>query len=366
MSEGSREDVDEGIDHPVAVRSGEELDEQRLHSYLEDILGHPVAPLELLQFPAGHSNLTYLVRSGDEEWVLRRPPLGARVKTGHDMHREHRILSGLATHYARVPRPVALCEDPAILGAPFYLMERIKGLIVRPAAVEGLGWGEAQWRRKSTQLVDTLVEIHSLDYQKAGLGELGHPRGYVARQVTGWTERYAKSRTDSIPEMDEVAQWLDSHQPSESAAALIHNDFKYDNVVFDPTDTGEVIAVLDWEMATIGDPLMDLGTSLAYWLEARDSPILLRFGLNSTHEPGNLTRQEVVEAYGQKSGRDVSDILFYYVFGLFKVAVIGQQIYFRYHQGLTKDARFAPLIVAVRALAERAWEAVEKGDISPS
>ncbi|MFU8805577.1 MAG: phosphotransferase family protein, partial [Bradymonadaceae bacterium] len=342
------------IDAPRAIRKGEELDLARLKEYLSSELGRPVKDLEVQQFPSGHSNLTYLLRWDEEEWILRRPPVGADIESGHDMNREHHILSGLAAHYPRVPRPLLLCWDHSVLGAPFYLMERVKGLIVRSEIVGELGWGAEEWRRKSTQLVETLVEIHDIDYEAAGLGDLGHPEGYVARQVEGWGRRYGKARTDDIPEMERVAEWLESNQPTETGATLIHNDFKYDNVVFAPSPPSEVLSVLDWEMATIGDPLMDLGTTLAYWIEAGDSPILQKFGLNVTNQPGNLTRREVAERYGELSGRDVSDVIFYYVFGLFKVAVIGQQIYQRYDKGLTEDPRFAPLIHAVRALAKTA------------
>jgi aminoglycoside phosphotransferase (APT) family kinase protein len=218
-------------------------------------------------------------------------------------------------------------------------------------------------RRLSTALIDNLALLHSLDYRAAGLGDLGKPQGYVVRQVTGWTERYARARTGDVPALERVARWLGEHQPAESAAALIHNDYKYDNLILDQADLTRIVAVLDWEMATVGDPLMDLGTSLGYWVEASDPEWLRREAFGPTALPGSLTRRELVERYAERSGRDVSGVLFCYCFGLFKIAVIVQQIYARYVRGHTHDARFAHLDGLVRVLSEQADRALNAGRI---
>jgi aminoglycoside phosphotransferase (APT) family kinase protein len=352
------------MDKPATVRPGEALDVDKLAAYLrQHVPGLPAsAALQVEQFPSGHSNLTYLLRVGERELVLRRPPFGAKIKTAHDMGREYLILSRLADVYAKVPRVLAYCDDEMVLGAPFYVMERLKGIILRAAAPKGLELSPRLMRALSENLLDNLVEIHRVDYQAAGLGDLGRPAGYVRRQIEGWTQRYANARTDDIPDIERVAAWLAGHTPpdAESGSALIHNDYKYDNLVLSPDDPASIIGVLDWEMATLGDPLMDLGTSLGYWVDPGDPPELqtLRFGLTTL--PGNLNRRELAQRYAQQSGRDVSNILFYYVYALLKIAVIVQQIYARYKAGFTQDERFARLIDAVWALGRTAMLAIDK------
>ncbi|MCI0398314.1 MAG: phosphotransferase family protein [Chloroflexi bacterium] len=348
-------------DRPAAVRAGEELDGERLEAYLRERLPGVSGRLEVEQFPRGYSNLTYLLRLGERELVLRRPPFGANVKGGHDMNREYTILSHLAPVYPKAPRPLLYCDDEAVLGAPFYVMERLRGVILRPHLPAGMAPPPPLMARIATALVDNLAVLHAIDYQAAGLGELGRPEGYVERQIQGWAQRYAKARTDDVPEMERAAGWLAEHRPPESGAALIHNDYKYDNVVLDPADWSRIIGVLDWEMATVGDPLMDLGTALGYWVEPADPPEIQALQLSPTTLPGNPPRAEVVEQYARRSGRDVSNVRFYYVYGLFKVAVIVQQIYYRYKMGYTQDPRFADLILAVRAFGRTAGRAIEQG-----
>jgi aminoglycoside phosphotransferase (APT) family kinase protein len=258
-----------------------------------------------------------------------------------------------------------------VIGAPFYIMERMRGIILREQRpVAGIDLNPERMRAISEAAVDSLAELHAVDYRAAGLDDLGHPEGYVARQVAGWSERWRRSRTDDIPELERAAAWLAGHQPperpGERSAALLHNDYKYDNLVLHLEELERnvrIIAVLDWEMATVGDPLMDLGTSLGYWMDPDDAPALRLLPSGPTTLPGNLRRAEVVERYAAATGRDVSDILFYYVYGLFKIAVIAQQIYYRYQQGLTKDERFAALIGAVRILGHTAAQALDKGRI---
>ncbi|MBI5478831.1 MAG: phosphotransferase family protein [Deltaproteobacteria bacterium] len=352
------------LDASRAVRPGEELDLPALTAHLQAHLDGLAGPLVVEQFPSGHSNLTYLLRAGDRELVLRRPPFGTRVKTAHDMGREHRILAGLCRVYPKAPRPLLYCADPAVIGAPFYLMERVRGVILRgrqPKAAAGLA--PAAVRRLCEALVDGLAELHAVDVAAAGLADVGHPEGYVRRQVEGWTRRYFDAKTDEVPALEAAAAWLPCHLPPESGAAIIHNDYKYYNVVLDPDDLTRVVAVLDWEMASVGDPLMDLGTSLGYWVDPDDSPEHRMLPFGPTTLPGNLTRAEVVVRYTERSGRDVRGVLFYYVFALLKVATIAQQIYQRFVEGHTKDPRFAAMIFGVRILGATAARALELGRI---
>ncbi len=350
------------IDEAGSVREGERLDEARLGAYLTGHLsGVDEMPLVVEQFTQGHSNLTYLIRFGDREMVLRRPPFGNRVKSAHDMGREFRILSRLCRVYAPAPCPILSCEDESVLGAPFYLMERRRGVIIRRPPPPDRPMDPETVRRLGIALVDNLARMHAIDYEVAGLGEIGKPEGYVGRQVTGWSRRYRDAQTDELPPLDRVSAWLDSNRPVESGAALVHNDYKFDNLVLDPDDLTRIVAVLDWEMATIGDPLMDLGTTLGYWIQPDDLEPLRSFLVGPTTLAGSLTRGEVVEHYGSATGRDVSNMLYYYVFGLFKIAVIAQQIYARYVRGATQDRRFAVLGGVVSALGDQAARAIDLG-----
>ena len=314
------------------------------------------------QFHGGFSNLTYLLKTDRGEFVLRRPPRGIAQGSAHDMGREYRVLSALASSSVAAPRPVVHCADASVIGAPFYLMERVFGIILRGEPIEVPA--PDVMRRLSESFVDTLVTIHAVPLDDPGITALGKPDGYVARQVNGWTARWQKSRTDDVPPMDRAAEWLAAHQPKERGSALIHNDYKYDNLVLSPIDLSSVRAVLDWEMATLGDPLLDVGTALGYWVEAGDDPALRSLGLGATALPGNFTRTELWQRYLEKSGRGHADPLFYYVFGLFKIAVIAQQIYFRFRKGLTNDGRFARLGDAVRLLATIANCAIDSGSIT--
>ena len=354
------------LDAPRAVRAGEELDAAALAAYLDRELGggadHSTGALEIEQFPGGYSNLTYRVRRGDREYVLRRPPFGSKVKSAHDMGREVSVLSKLAPVYARAPRVIAYEATGEVLGAPFYLMERRHGVILRKQLPPALAADPAALRRLCELLIDALVDLHAVDFAAAGLGDLGKPAGYVERQITGWTERYRGSQTDDIPAITEVAAWLAANRPSDGAPALIHNDFKFDNVVLAP-DLGSITGVLDWEMATLGDPLMDLGASLSYWAQPSDPPAYQQLPFGPTATPGMMTREEVARRYLERSGRRTDALVFYYAFGLFRTAVVAQQIYYRFAKGLTKDARFGAMIFAVRLLSDQARSSIDRGAI---
>nr|WP_206044541.1 phosphotransferase family protein [Gemmatimonas groenlandica] len=358
-------------DGTIALREGEEIDAEALLAWLATAAPDTVpagARLNIRQFPAGFSNLTYLVtmehEHGRRALVLRRPPRGVKAGIAHDMSREHGILTALHATAVPVPKTLARCDDVTVIGAPFYLMEHVDGVILRGELPESLTENAAAMPVKLAALshtfVQTLAQLHAVDVSTEPLVSLGRPEGYVQRQVQGWTKRWLASRTDDVPALDWAAAWLDGHRPPDRATTLVHNDFKLDNLVLEP-NLSRVHAVLDWEMATIGDPLMDLGTSLAYWVEAGDAPIFRALGLGITALPGNMTRAELVQAYGAHRGIDVSDAPFYYAFGLFKVAIIAQQIYARHVQGLTSDPRFAVLGQVVQALGVAAKQAAETG-----
>ncbi|GAB4013267.1 phosphotransferase family protein [Spirosoma migulaei] len=355
-----------GPDMPRSVRQGEELAINRLNEYLHEQAPEVGLVLEIRQFSGGFSNLTYWLKTERQEYVLRRPPAGANIKGGHDMGREFRVLSLLKGHYDKIPDPIVYCESADVLGVPFYIMTRVVGVILRASMAPTLTLDPERMRQLSEALVDNLVAIHNLDIQSTGLSQLGKPEGYVQRQVEGWSKRYRNAETDSIPAMDQVGNWLQQNYPAEQAPAFLHNDYKFDNVLLAADEsTGDPIplikGVLDWEMATVGDPLMDLGATLAYWSEANDSPAYRNFNL--TWLPGNLTRQEVVARYAAQSGRDLTEILFYYVFGLYKNAVIAQQIYARWKQGHSQDDRFGHLLPMIMELASKAVGSIGSGEV---
>ncbi len=350
-------------DHPKAARSGEELDLAKLEPFLRSSFPTEPGALAVEQFPSGHSNLTYLLRIGEREIVLRRPPYGSKVKTAHDMGREYRVLSKLHSVYPLAPKVLLYCDDDSILGAPFYLMERIQGIIIRRDPPAGLLFSAETARLLSESFVDNLSRLHGLDYNAVGLDTLGKPQGYLARQVTGWIDRYYGSQTHDLPEIARIAAWLKDRMPTTSEAALIHNDYKYDNVVLDPGDLTRIIGVLDWEMSTIGDPLTDLGTTLAYWVDPQDPDELQKIRWGPSTYAGSLTRAQLVERYARATGRDVSTMPFYLAFARFKIAVIVQQIYCRYHQGLTKDPRFASMPEVVKTLLRASVQSIESASI---
>ena len=346
-------------DDTRAVRKGEELDVAAVARFLDV----PPEDVRVTQFPGGHSNLTYLLDTPKGELVLRRPPFGNTVKTAHDMGREVRMLTRLHPHYPKAPRVVASCDDPSVLGAPFYVMERILGTVIRRRLPEGVDFTPARVRALTELVVDGLVELHAIDVAAKGLLDLGKPEGFVERQVRGWSERYVAAQTDDIPEMLSLMDWLAKNMPPPSTTyGIVHNDWKLDNLVLgDGLDA--IAGVLDWEMSTVGDPLMDLGTTLSYWVEEGDDELLKSVAFGPTATAGALTRREVVARYGERSGREVSNIVFYAVFALFKTAVVAQQIYTRFKKGLTTDERFASFIYGVRALAAQAVRSRDSGSV---
>jgi aminoglycoside phosphotransferase (APT) family kinase protein len=351
------------LDHPAAIRQGEELDLATLEPYLRRHFPNEAGALQVRQFPSGHSNLTYSLQLGARELVLRRPPFGSKVKSAHDMGREFRVLSKLHSVYAPAPEVLLYCDDDSILGAPFYVMEPIRGIILRRNLPQGLDFPAEKARRLSESFVDNFIHLHRVDYAAVGLSDLGRPEGYLKRQVRGWIERYYGSKTHDYPEVEMISAWMQQCMPSTSVVSLIHNDYKYDNVVLDSSDVTSIIGVLDWEMCTIGDSVSDLGTALAYWVDATDPEELQQNRWGPTTHPGSFTREEFVQYYARKMGCDVSQIAFYLTFARFKLAVIVQQIYFRYCQGLTKDARFASMPERIQILLRAALHGAQTGQI---
>lgn len=348
----------------IKIREGEGFDLDTAERYLrEHIENLPEGDLEVRQFPSGASNLTFLLKIGDWEGVLRRPPLGPIPPKAHDMGRESGILRMLEAAYPLAPKPYFFCDDESVIGAPFYVMERREGVVIDDSFPKGVEPTEELCRGISRTVVDTLVELHAVDPWEAGLGDLGKPEGFLERQTHGWISRYDRAKTDEIEEVGPLTDWLVRDIPESPRPTIIHNDYKLNNLVLNPDDLTEVRAVLDWEMATIGDPLFDLAVSLTYWIEPSDSDDLKRVLPTVTDTPGFVTRREFVERYAEKSGRDLSDMHWYVVFGYFKLAGILQQIYVRWRNGQTRDERFANFDKCVCTLILHAHDLSRTGDI---
>jgi aminoglycoside phosphotransferase (APT) family kinase protein len=354
----------------TTVRAGEELNLAALDSYLREHIPSAfdaTAAIAIKQFPGGHSNLTYSICYGDHEFVLRRPPVGPVAPTAHDMPREYKLLSVINPHFPLAPRPVLLCEDSSIIGVPFYLMERRRGLIVRFKVPLQIGEKLDLRRRLSERVVDTLVELHAVEIQTTGIAQIGKPAGFVNRQVRGWADRWLRSKTGELTEMDQVVDWLLERIPADTGegATIVHNDFKLDNIMLDEEDPARVVALLDWEMCTVGDPLVDVGLFLSYWtMKGTEGQTDQNSSLRAvTNGPGWLTRAEIIERYEARTGRDLSHIVFYETFARFKVAVVIQQIYFRYVQGQTHDERFRNFDVLVQELSREALELAQQAKI---
>ncbi|MEO8972861.1 MAG: phosphotransferase family protein [Ktedonobacteraceae bacterium] len=344
-------------DDTIEVRSGEQLDwakvEQLLRTRIPSI---GAGTREVRQFPSGASNLTYLVRIGGWDGVLRRPPFGPVAPKAHDMRRESALLERIYTVFPLAPRPYLFCDDPEIMGVPFYVMERRNGIVLNDTFPDGSQVTPELCRRISETVVDTLAGIHAINWRAAGLAEFGHPEGFLERQVMGWIERYARSQIEESPDVTALTCWLFEHMPVSPAPALIHNDFKLNNMLLDAHDLAQPVAVLDWEMTTIGDPLFDLAISLSYWVQSDDPAELREILPTITHLPGFFSRAEFMERYAMKSGRDISSMHFYLTFSYFKLATILQQIYIRWLRGQTRDQRFATFGSRIRILIDHAIE----------
>ena len=365
MSMVSRVNEPSDVHGAGPVRDEDAFDVPRVAAWLREHAADPRGldgiP-EVRQFGGGASNLTYLLRyaasptaPSGRDLVLRRPPVGTKAKGAHDMVREHDLQAALAPVFPLVPRMVACCQDETVLGSDFYVMQRVPGVILRRDVPPELGLDAAATHALCLAAIDTLADLHAIDITAAELAGLGRGEGYVQRQVGGWSERYRRARTPDVPDAEAVMAWLAEHQPHDVATVLVHNDFRFDNLVLDPSEPTRIVGVLDWELATVGDPLMDLGSSLAYWVQADDDPVMRRLRRQPTHAPGMLTRAHVVARYAERSGHEISpeQWLFYEVFGLFRLAVIAQQIHFRFFHGQTTNPAFAGLGAAVGYLDAR-------------
>ncbi len=344
----------------IAMRTGEGIAIGALAEYLRGRIDGAEHGVELEQFPNGHSNLTYLLRIGTREFVLRRPPLGPVAPKAHDVIREYHVLSAVHPHFPPAPRVHLLCEDNAVLGAPFFVMERRRGVILREEIPSEFAVVDAHPRMIGEAFLDSLVTLHAIDVAAPHVQQLGKPEGYVERQVRGWADRWERAKTGEVSELDRVVRWLAANIPPPLAPSLIHNDYKLDNIMLSLGSPGRVEAVLDWEMATIGDPLSDLGLTLCYWVWATDPEVRVAGIPALTSRPGWFTRDELVERYGRQTGRDMTHMGYYEVLGVFKLAVIVQQIYCRFHRGQTHDERFRNFGTRAVALGRLAAQLAER------
>jgi len=356
----------------IAVRSGEELDVEAVDAVLKtavpDLVGRPTVK----QYASGASNLTYALDYPDRRLVMRRPPFGTKPKSGHDMYREYRVMTALKPVFSAVPETFYYTDDTDIIGAEFYVMERVEGHLIHEKIpknwTDDYGWDEGKSRKLCTSFFDKLIELHQVDYKAIGLEDFGRPVGYVERQILGWNKRYEKALTPDVDAFEDVRDWLDANRPkvdqeNDMRAAILHGDFRIDNLILDVNDPTKINALLDWEISALGDPLMDLGNTLAYWIEANDPAPMHALSRQPSAAPGMLSRKEILAYYAEKTGADVSNFHFYYVYGIFRLAVILQQIYYRYYHGQTKDERFKMYAPMVNILGGVARDRIKDGEI---
>lgn len=352
------------LDQARSVREEDQLDVARVDAYLKQHIDGLQGAPTISQFPGGASNLTYLVSYGERELVLRRPPAGVKAKSAHDVMREARVMSALKPHYPRVPAILAISENAEQLGYDFYVMERLRGVILRRDLPDDLGLDASGARQLCRSFIDRLVELHQVDASAPELAALGKGEGYIARQISGWTERWRKALNDDTDACEDVLEWLAEKQPArETAICVIHNDYRLDNVVLDPERPLDIIGVLDWELSTLGDPLMDLGGSLGYWIQADDDAMFQSFRRQPSHAPGMMTRRELVDYYGERTGWNVDNFAYYEVFGLFRVMVIIQQIYRRFVLGQTTNPQFAGFGHAVAYMGKRCRQLIAESGL---
>ena len=351
-------------DQSTQIRPGEELDASLIDPYLKAHIPGLDGTPTISQFPGGASNLTYLLEYPGQEFVLRRPPFGHKAKSAHDMGREYRILNQLKDGFPYCPKAYVHCTDESVIGAEFYVMERVNGIILRSDLPPELGLDATRTEALCKSFIDKFVELHQVDYTACGLADLGKPEGYVARQIRGWGERYEKALTPDAPKWEAVRAWLNDKMPVDHpTSSIVHNDYRFDNVILDADNPMRIIGVLDWEMATLGDPLMDLGNSLAYWIEADDPAPVQLMRRQPSNAPGMLTRRQFVDYYAERAGIPLDNFDYYYCYGLFRLAGIVQQIYYRYYHGQTQDKRFAQFIHMNRLLEQMSLQVIAKSSL---
>jgi aminoglycoside phosphotransferase (APT) family kinase protein len=345
------------------VRRGEELDVAAVDAWLKSALPTLQGTPTVTQYAGGASNWTYRLQYANDDLILRRPPAGTKAKSAHDMGREYRIQAALKPVFPLVPEMRAHCTDLSVIGTEFYAMQRLAGIIPRKNLSRGVDLSPAQVRQLCLNVLDTLVALHQVDHRAAGLEGIGKGTGYAQRQIEGWSKRYRDARTWNVPRGDRIMRWLAANLPAQERICVTHNDFRFDNVVLDPADPTRVIGVLDWELATLGDPLMDLGNTLAYWVEADDDFMAQGMRRQPTHLPGMLTRREVIDYYCGKMGFDARDVSFHEVYGLFRLSAIAQQIYYRYHHGQTRNPAFKRFWLFVNYLHWRCRRAMSRSKV---
>ncbi|VVN82160.1 phosphotransferase family protein [Pseudomonas fluorescens] len=351
-------------DQSTDVRSGEELDINLIDPYLKAHIPGLSGTPRISQFPGGASNLTYLLEYPGQEFVLRRPPFGHKAKSAHDMGREYRILNQLKDGFPYCPKAYVHCTDESVIGTEFYVMERVKGIILRSDLPPELGLDAQKTEALCKSFIDKFVELHQVDYKAYGLADLGKPEGYVARQIRGWSDRYEKALTPDAPKWEAVKAWLNKKMPADHpTSSIVHNDYRFDNVILDPNNPMQIIGVLDWELTTLGDPLMDLGNTLAYWIEADDPAPVQLMRRQPSHAPGMLTRRQFVDYYAERAGIQIDNFDFYYTYGLFRLAGIVQQIYYRFFHGQTQDKRFAQFIQMNKLLEQMSLQVIHKSSL---
>ncbi len=347
----------------IDVRAGEALDMSVVDPLLKAAISGLSGEAKVTQYPSGASNLTYAVDYPDRKLVLRRPPFGKIPKGGHDMFREYRIMRDLQPVFPAVPPVVYYTDDESHIGKEFYVMDRVDGHILHKIP-EAWNWGEAENRALCEEFFSKLCDLHTLDVEAAGLSDFGRPEGYVERQIKGWNRRWNKVLTDDVPHFEDIQEWLETNMPKDSGkVGVLHGDYRIDNCILQPDDPTKISAIIDWEISALGDPLMDLGNTLAYWIQADDPPHMQMTVRQPSNNPGMMTRQEILKFYADKTGYDVSDMAYYYVYGIWRLCVIIQQIYSRYVSGSTQDERFKSYGQMVIALAETAREKIKTGEV---
>lgn len=351
----------QGIDTGVTVREEESFPIEPVDQWLKERLPELVGQPAVTQFTGGASNWTYRLAYQNADLILRRPPAGTKARSAHNMQREHDLQAALKPYFPAVPEMIGYCADTSLIGSDFYVMQRVAGVIPRKNLPQGVQLEPGQVRQLCTNMLDQLIALHQVDYQAAGLAELGKGSGYIERQVKGWNKRYQQAKTWNVPSGKKIMRWLEENQPEHEYLCMTHNDFRFDNLVLNPADPTDILAVLDWELATIGDPLVELGNLLAYWVEADDDRLAQATRRQPTHLPGMLTRQEVIEYYLERTGFKGIDMTFYQVFGLFRLSVIAQQIYYRYHHQQTRNKAFKNFWLIVHYLHRRCRKLIRQG-----
>jgi aminoglycoside phosphotransferase (APT) family kinase protein len=352
-----------GENATVDVRKGEELDMAAVDAVLKDVLPDLKGEAVVTQYPSGASNLTYAVDYPDRKLVLRRPPFGDKPKSGHDMNREYRVMSALKGKIP-VPQTVFYTDDKSIIGAEFYVMDRSEGPLIHSTIPKEWNWTEKEGRKLCENFFQTLVDMHSVDYEAVGLGDFGKPEGYVTRQIMGWNRRFEAAWTEDVEKFEDVQQWLVDNMPEkERGAAIIHGDYRIDNCILKADDPTKIEAILDWEISALGDPMMDLGNTLAYWIHANDPPFMQMMVRQASGAAGMMTRQEILDFYAAKTGADVSNFQFYYVYGIWRLAVIIQQIYARFYRGQNDNPRFKNYGQMTTALGELSRIKIKTGEL---